>query len=95
MPAQEMGRAGIPGEFEHFGFYTVSVAMAAYRCSRTVWTILLFWVYVASLKCFRQFSRAGHPEFTGFATSATGASWGGLVVVLAHRFLKGITLDIS
>ena len=97
LPAQEMVRAGIPGEFEHFAAYagSTSIAAAAYGRSCNVMGIIgLFWGYAGLLEYLQQFSPGRHPAFTDFAASAAGALSGGLAIgLLMYRLSKGMPSD--
>ena len=88
MPAQDMVRTGLPGEFEHLVAYAGSAAigMAGYGPNRGgVRVIGGFWVYAAVLEYLQHFSPGRHPSFLDFAASALGALCGGLAVALLWR----------
>jgi VanZ family protein len=88
LPAQEMVRTDLPGQFEHFIAYagSAAIAMAGYGLSRGGMRIIGgFWAYAGILEYLQHFSPGRHPSFEDFATSALGALCGGLAVALLWR----------
>jgi len=87
LPAQEMVRAGLPGQLEHFIAYAGSAAIAVvgYGANRGMRIIGGFWVYAAILEYLQHFSLGRHPSIGDFAASALGALCGGLAVALVSR----------
>ena len=84
LPAQDMVRTGLPGEFEHFVAYvgSASIAVAGYGRRGAVRIIGLFWTYAGVLEYLQNFSAGRHPSIADFATSALGALFGGLAAAL-------------
>jgi VanZ family protein len=88
LPAQEMVRTGLPGQFEHFIAYvgSAAIAMVGYGLSRGgMWIIGRFWAYAGVLEYLQHFSPGRHPPLEDFAASALGALCGGLAVALLWR----------
>jgi VanZ family protein len=88
LPAQEMVRSGLPGQFEHFIAYagSAAIAMLGYGLSRgSVRIIGGFWVYAGILEFLQHFSPGRHPSVEDFAASAFGALCGGLAVAVLCR----------
>ena len=88
LPAQEMVRTDLPGQFEHFIAYagSAAIATAGYGQSRGSLRIIGgFWVYAGVLEYLQHFSPGRHPSFEDFAASALGALFGGLGVALLWR----------
>ena len=84
LPAQDLARTGMPGEFEHVLAYAgaTSIAVAGYGRRGALRTIGLFWIYAGVLEYLQHFSPGRHPSFVDFAASAFGALLGGLVAAL-------------
>ena len=89
LPAQDMVRTGIPGEFEHFVAYagSASIAIAGYGRRGAVRIIGSFWIYAGILECLQNFSPGRHPSIADFAASALGALFGGLAAALLMHCL--------
>jgi VanZ family protein len=88
LPAQEMVRTDLPGQFEHFIAYagSAAIAMAGYGLSRGGMRVIGgFWAYAGILEYLQHFSPGRHPSFEDFAASALGVLCGGLVVALLWR----------
>jgi VanZ family protein len=88
LPAQDVVRTGLPGQFEHFAAYAWSgtIAMAAYGLNRSgPQVIALLWLYAALLEYLQHFSPGRHPALEDFAASALGALCGGVAVFLLWR----------
>ena len=88
LPAQEMVRTDLPGQFEHFIAYagSAAIAMAGYGLSRGGMRVIGgFWAYAGILEYLQHFSPGRHPSFGKFAGSALGAICGGLAIVLLSR----------
>jgi VanZ family protein len=90
LPAQDMVRTGIPGEFEHFVAYagSASIAMAGYERQRITRIIGLFWMYAGLLEYLQRFSPGRHPLIMDFAASALGAFFGGFAAALLPHCLR-------
>jgi VanZ family protein len=89
LPAQDVARTGLPGQFEHFAAYAVSatVAMAGYGLNRGNFRVIgWFWIYAGALEYLQHFSPGRHPALEDFAASALGALFGGLAIVLLWRW---------
>jgi VanZ family protein len=98
LPAQDMVRTGMPGEFEHFAAYagSASVAITGYGCRGAVRIIGLFWVYAGVLEYLQHFSPGRHPSIVDFAASALGAFFGGLAAaLLVHSLWKPADSDVA
>jgi VanZ family protein len=90
MPAEEMVRTGLPGQFEHSIAYAGSAAigMAGYGSSRGTAPILsAFCLYAGMLECLQHFVPGRHPSIADFAASAVGVLCGGLAIALLRRRL--------
>jgi hypothetical protein len=92
MPAEEMVRTGLPGQFEHTIAYAGSAAigMGGYGSSRGALPILGgFWLYAGILEYLQHFVPGRHPSIVDFAASAVGVLCGGLAVALfRHRLFR-------
>jgi VanZ family protein len=92
MPAEEMVRTGLPGQFEHLGAYagSAAIAMAGYGASRGAVPIIGgFWLYAAILEWLQHFVPGRHPSIADFAASALGVLCGGLAAaLLRHRLSR-------
>jgi VanZ family protein len=90
LPAQELVRTSLPGQFEHFVAYagTAVIATSGYGMGRhTARIIGGLWVYAGVLEYLQHFSPGRHPSIEDFAASALGAICGGLAVFLLERYL--------
>src|SRR5260370_33348785 len=90
LPAQELVRTSLPGQFEHFIAYagTAVIATSGYGMGRhTARIIGGLWVYAGVLEYLQHFSPGRHPSVEDFAASALGAICGGLAVLLLGRYL--------
>lgn len=97
LPAQDLVRTGMPGEFEHFLAYAgaTSIAIAGYGRRGSLRTIGLFWIYAGILEYLQHFSPGRHPSVADFAASALGALFGGLLAtLLVPRLWKGAYSDL-
>jgi VanZ family protein len=92
MPAEEMVRTGLSGQFEHSIAYAGSAAigMAGYGSSRSAVPIIGgFWLYAGILEYLQHFVPGRHPSIADFAASAVGVLCGGLAAaILRHRLLR-------
>jgi len=98
LPAKDMVRTGMPGEFEHFVAYagSASIAITGYGCQGAVRIIGLFWVYAGVLEYLQHFSSGRHPSIVDFAASALGAFFGGLAAaLLVHSLWKPAYSDAA
>jgi VanZ family protein len=97
LPAQEIVRTGIPGQFEHMGAYagSASIAIVGYRPRSAARTIGLFWIYAGVLEYLQYYSPGRNPSFADFTSSALGAFVGGLAAsFLVRRLWKGAHSDV-
>ena len=93
LPAQEMVRASLPGQFEHFIAYagSAAIAMSGYGLNRKApWVIGYFWLCAGILEYLQHFSPGRHPAVEDFAASALGALCGGVAVLLLWRCRSAI-----
>ena len=93
LPAEEVVRTGLPGQFEHFAAYACSgaIAMAAYGLNRGGPQVIgWLWLYAGLLEYLQNFSPGRHPALEDFAASALGALCGGAAVFLLWRYRSAV-----
>jgi VanZ family protein len=94
LPAQDMVRTSLPGEFEHFAAYagSAAIAVAGYGLNGGGSRVIgFFWIYAAMLEYLQHFSPGRHPALVDFAASALGALFGGVAVVFLWRYRSALT----
>jgi VanZ family protein len=88
LPAEDIVRTGLRGQFEHFIAYAGAGTIAALAYSRTAaWRLAaMFAAYAALLEIGQNFAPGRHPALIDAAASALGAAAGILLARAARRW---------